>query len=174
MKSLKASAFVFLSFTLVLVLPLAAIAQTAVPMLINYQGELRSPSTGEPVPDGSYNMLFRIYDIESGGAPLWEGTHTDTNGNPVEVTNGIFSVILGSGTGNALEASLFDGADRWLEIKVGTETLSPRQQMTSVAYCIASENSRLPWRERSVGVRGINSWSFWQRHYFGHRRRSAY
>ncbi len=120
-----------------------AMAQEGVPFLINYQGDLTSPSTGEPVADGSYNMLFRIYDIESDGAPLWEGTHTDTNGNPVQVTRGILSVILGSGAGNELSSLIFNGADRWLEIQVGAETLLPRQRITSVAYSIASENSRL-------------------------------
>ncbi len=118
-------------------------AQNAVPMLINYQGELRSPSTGEPVPDGSYEMLFRIYDLELGGAPLWEGTYSSLNGNPVQVTRGILSVILGSGTGNELSSSIFNGADRWLEIRVGAETLSPRQRITSVSYSLVSENSRL-------------------------------
>jgi len=143
MKTLTTPAFVLLSFAIVLILPLAAIPQTAVPMLINYQGDLTSPSTGEPVADGSYNMLFRIYDIESDGAPLWEGTHTNTNGNPVQVTRGILSVILGSGAGNELSSSIFNGADRWLEIQVGAETLSPRQRITSVSYSLISENSRL-------------------------------
>jgi hypothetical protein len=59
------------------------IAQTAVPMLINYQGELRSPTTAEPVPDGSYDMIFRIYTVQSGGTNLWEETHSTGNGNPV-------------------------------------------------------------------------------------------
>jgi hypothetical protein len=119
------------------------LSQNAVPLLINYQGDLRSPTTGEPVSDGSYDMAFRVYDVESGGAALWEGTHTAANSNPVVVANGIFSVILGSGTGNALDASLFEGADRWLEIEVAGEILSPRQRITSTAFSIVSQNSRL-------------------------------
>lgn len=118
-------------------------AQNAVPMLINYQGEIRSPTTGDPVTDGSYEMLLGIYDVEFGGTPLWEGTHSSLNGNPVDITDGIFNVILGSGTGNALDASVFNGADRWLEIRIGTEILEPRQRITSVAYSIRSEDSRL-------------------------------
>ena len=118
-------------------------AQSTVPMLINYQGELKSPSTGEPVGDGTYEMLFRIYDVEFGGTPLWVGTHSSLNGNPVELTGGIFHVILGSGTGNSMDNSIFSGPDRWLEIRVGMETLSPRQRITSVAYSVIAENSRL-------------------------------
>jgi len=117
-------------------------AQNAVPMLINYQGELRDPATGEPVADGPYDMLFRIHDVESGGSALWEGAHTAANGNAVEVRSGVCSVIIGSGPGNALDPSTFDGADRWLEIQVGTETLSPRQRITSVAFSIVSDTAR--------------------------------
>ncbi|MDP2895623.1 MAG: tail fiber domain-containing protein [bacterium] len=120
-----------------------ALSQTAVPLLVNYQGELRSPTTGEPLLDGSYNMVFRIFDAEPGGAALWQGVHSDINGNPVQVKNGIFGAILGSGSGNAMDASLFSGADRWLEIRVGMETLSPRQRIASAAYSMISENSRL-------------------------------
>lgn len=120
-----------------------ATAQSVVPMLINYQGELRSPATGELLSDGNYEMLFRIYDVEFGGTPLWVGTHSSLNGNPIEVTGGIFHVILGSGTGNALDSSIFNGPDRWLEIRIGMETLEPRQRITSVVYSMVAENSRL-------------------------------
>jgi len=143
MKSLNTLAFVFLSFALVLVLPVFAIAQTAVPMLLNFQAELRSPSTGEPVPDGTYSMLFRIYDVESGGSPLWEQVHSTLYGNPVQVANGMVQVLVGSGTGDPLTASIFNEADRWLEVRVEAETLTPRQRLTSVPYSIVSENSRL-------------------------------
>jgi len=142
MRTLGLSLSFLVGLLVLLALPSPVGSQTGVPMLVNFQGELRSPSTGQPVPDGNYDMLFRIYDVESGGAPLWTGTHTTTNGNPVQVANGIFSVALGSGTGNAMAASVFNGPDRWLEARVGTETLSPRQRITSVAYSLVSENSR--------------------------------
>ncbi|NQT84092.1 hypothetical protein HQ563_13785, partial [bacterium] len=48
------------------------IAQNAVPMLISSQGELRSPTTGEAVPDDDYDMTFFLYDVQFGGTPLWE------------------------------------------------------------------------------------------------------
>ncbi|MDP2896140.1 MAG: tail fiber domain-containing protein [bacterium] len=129
--------------TMISVAAQRAMAQEGVPLLINYQGDLGSPSTGEPVPDGDYDMVFRIYDVPGGGEMLWTGTHSTANGNAVAVSDGIFSVILGSGTGNALDASAFSEADRWLEIQVGAEVLSPRQRMTSVAYSIIAHNSRL-------------------------------
>ncbi len=109
-------------------------------MLINYQGELRSPTTGEPVPDGDYDMLFKIYPVASGGAPIWIGACLVADGTGVSVRNGRFSVILGSGAGNTLRASIFNQPDRWLEILIkgqaGLETLTPRQRITSVPYAI--------------------------------------
>ena len=143
MRTPELSPTFFVAFLIVFTLASPASSQTAVPMLVNYQGELRSPSTGEPVPDGSYDMVFWIYDAEFAGTAMWKGTHSDLNGNPVQVTGGIFSVILGSEAGNALTSSIFTGADRWLEIQVGAETLSPRQRITSVAYSLVSEDSRL-------------------------------
>lgn len=134
----------FLSVFLCLVATVTgALAQSFVPMLVNYQGDVRSPETGEPLPDGTWEMLFRIYDVEFGGTPLWVGTHSSLNGNPVEVTGGIFHVILGSGTGNSMDSSVFNGPDRWVEIRIGMETLEPRQRITSVAYSMVAENSRL-------------------------------
>jgi hypothetical protein len=136
MRNLKwlALAFAVMAFTGAITVP--GTAQDAVPMLINYQGELRSPGTGAPVADGSYDMLFRIYDIEFGGTPLWEGRYSKLNDNPIEVSNGIFSVLLGSGSGNKLDSRVFTGADRWLEIRIGSETLGPRQRIASVAYSL--------------------------------------
>ena len=142
MKNVKCFQCLFLFATLMTIIS-PAYAQTAVPMLINYQGELRDPVTGDPVADGSYDMVFRICEAESGGAAFWEGTHTAANGNAVQVANGRFSVILGSGAGNELDSSVFNGPDRWLEIEVGGETLSPRQRITSTAFSIVSENNRL-------------------------------
>ncbi len=127
----------------ILVISAKCIGQDGVPMLINYQGELRSPTTGDPIPDGSYEMLFRIYDVESGGTLLWEEVHSSLYDGAVAVTNGLFSVVLGTGTGDPLDASILDGDERWLEIRIGTETLSPRQRMTSTAYSIISEHSHL-------------------------------
>ncbi len=141
MKNLQLFSRFFLALTILATVAAPVAAQNAVPMLINYEGELRNPTTGEPVADGSYDMLLRIYDVESGGAALWEGTHTAANGNAVEVANGIFSVTLGSGAGNALDLSVFNGADRWLEIEVGTETLSPRQKITSTAFSFVSQQA---------------------------------
>ncbi len=140
---LRTSASLLIVPMILLGATLTASAQEAVPMLINYEGELRGSTTGDPVPDGPYSMRFQIYDVETGGIHLWEEIHSTLYGNAVEVTDGVFSVLLGSGTGDVLTASIFNGPARWLQIRVETETMSPRQRITSSAYSIISENSRL-------------------------------
>ena len=60
----------------------------AVPQQINYQGYL-ADSGGDPVPDGSYEMLFVIYAVSAWGTPLWSEAQT------VSVASGVYNVILG-------------------------------------------------------------------------------
>jgi len=51
------------------------------PSIINYQGALFDLATGDPVEDGDYVFLFSIYDVDTGGDPLWTETQRDTNSN---------------------------------------------------------------------------------------------
>ena len=90
-------------------------------LLISYQGRLTDdgdqPVTGTPA------MTFTIYT--AGGTSLWSEAHPT-----VTVTEGLFSVILGSQT--ALADSVFNGDDRYLGISVdGDDELSPRTLLTS-------------------------------------------
>ena len=56
---------------------------------INYQGKL-TDETGATVADGDYGMEFKLYTVPIGGTAIWTETSTST------VTNGLFSVMLGS------------------------------------------------------------------------------
>lgn len=84
--------FILLLFALTILLAWPAHAAQTTPYKINYQGRLTN-SAGTPMPDGSYNMRFRIADAASGGNILWLETRDTTN--RVVVTNGIFNVQLG-------------------------------------------------------------------------------
>jgi hypothetical protein len=98
-----------------------------VPKLINYQGSL-TDDTGSPVADGDYNMVFTIYDSESGGSGLWY-----SGIQPVHVENGQFSYLLGSV--NPLSQALFEDTARWLGIKVGSDPeIDPRTRLVTVPY----------------------------------------
>jgi hypothetical protein len=108
--------------------------QGGAPMLISYQGRLTDPTTGQPVADGNYSITFRIYTTQTDGSPIWSETQT------VSVSGGLFNVLLGSV--NPLSATVFSGTDRWLEVVVEGQTLSPRQRIASVAYSIQAEEAK--------------------------------
>ena len=61
----------------------------------------------------------------------------------VEVSRGLFNVLLGSTT--PLSASDFDGTSRWLELEVEGETLSPRVRIVSAPYAIQAEEAKNAW-----------------------------
>ena len=102
-----------------------------VPQTIDYQGRLADI-------DGNYlngviTVNFLIYNVETGGSALWIENHE------VNAANGIFHVQLG--LVSAFPVTLFDSADRWLELIVGGETLSPRTCIASVPYSIKAETA---------------------------------
>lgn len=97
---------------------------------IPYQGRL-ADSGGTPV-TGMQNMEFRIYDVPTGGVPLWEELWT--GGNAVSVSDGLFSVLLGSL--NTSLTTVVQGHDElYLGVTVGTDSeMSPRVQLGSVPF----------------------------------------
>uniref|UniRef100_A0A7C4G9K3 Uncharacterized protein n=1 Tax=candidate division WOR-3 bacterium TaxID=2052148 RepID=A0A7C4G9K3_UNCW3 len=100
-----------------------------VPMFINYQGYL-TDTLGTPI-TATLAMRFSIYADSSGGAPLWSRDLSS-----VSVIQGVFSVKLPLAAG---DTSVFMGGQRrWLELRVGTWTLSPRTEITSMAYALRS------------------------------------
>jgi len=102
-----------------------------VPQTINYQGVLTQPS-GDPVPNGNYNLTFRLYDAAVAGTELWIEVQI------IPVENGIFNVILGDVTPFALD---FD-APYWLSIQVAVDPeLSPRVELTGVPYSSSSAST---------------------------------
>jgi hypothetical protein len=137
---------VLLSLVL-LTLPLLQWAQATPPSLVNYQGVLRS-ATGAPL-TGSYDMRFTFYSSSSGGDQILIDSHTVALSAPVTVTGGLFSVALGSGalsdgsgtgTYTSLAAAFRDYGTVWLDIVVGTETLTPRVQVVAAAYALNADN----------------------------------
>jgi hypothetical protein len=95
------------------------------PYTMNYQGYL-TDSRGTPL-DGEYDLAFRLYDADTGGDMEW-GTETHNN---VQVTNGLFQVVLGSTV--ALTPGVFDEA-LFLAVGVEGEWLDTRQPLRTVPY----------------------------------------
>lgn len=116
-------------------------AQT-VPYKVNFQGRLTNASG--TVLTGTYDMQFKLYTALTGGTLIWSETRTAANSNAVTVTNGLFSVLIGEGTAVAgssatLQAAVTANATMYMEVVVGSETLSPRSQFGSAAYAINSD-----------------------------------
>ena len=110
----------------------AAHATTGVNQEINYQGRLLN-TAGATVPDGSYNIEFKIYSGGTGcvgggsspcsGTALWTEDWLNHNSQGVTVTNGYFSVMLGGGSDSvALSTLNFNQTPLWLSINIGDTT----------------------------------------------------
>lgn len=95
--------------------------------VIAYQGRL-ADAAGNPL-TATYPMIFRLYNQNSGGTPLWEEQWTGSNS--VKVSDGLFSVMLGSLT--AIPTNLAENNNNlWLGITVGTDDeMAPRVQVGS-------------------------------------------
>ena len=103
------------------------------PTILNYQGLLTDPATGQPKPDGNYGMTFAVYDASPcSGSPGWSESQT------VQVSGGVFNVLLGSV--NPLSASVFSSPDRWFGVTVDGTPL-PCQRIASVAYAIQAQEA---------------------------------
>jgi hypothetical protein len=92
---------------------------------VNYQARL-ADNAGVPL-DGAYGMSFALYDAATEGTLIW-GPESHT---AVPVSDGLFSVGLGSQTSGGIPTTTWNG-DRYLEITVGGEKLAPRELIRSV------------------------------------------
>ena len=105
-------------------------AQTASTGTIAYQGRL-ADAGGNPLTD-TVNMTFRLYAAAGGGAPLWEEQWTGANS--VQVSDGLFNVMLGS-VNPIGQAVITGNSNLFLGITVGTDSeMSPRVQLGSVPF----------------------------------------
>jgi parallel beta-helix repeat protein len=98
---------------------------------ISFQGVLKT-SAGALVADDTYPMEFKLYTQLSGGTAVW--TETRTGANEVTVTDGIFSVDLGSVT--SLPGSIdFNTDSLYLGVNFNSDgEMSPRLRLTAAPY----------------------------------------
>ncbi|MBL51261.1 MAG: hypothetical protein CMG57_04825, partial [Candidatus Marinimicrobia bacterium] len=101
----------------------------SVPRRISYQG-LITKADGTPTDDGSYEVLFKIFDVADGGDAIW------FENQEVTVNSGIISTILGN-----TNPFSFIPKEAYLELTVDGSTLSPRQVLTSVFYSVLSDTA---------------------------------
>jgi hypothetical protein len=107
----------------------------AVPVVMSHQGRLLD-ATDHPL-TGTYTLTYSIYDVPTGGAPLWTEDHVG-----VSVVDGLFSVELGATV--PLSADVLSGSGgatvlRYLQVQVfGQSPISPRSQLLASPYAVAS------------------------------------
>lgn len=113
---------------LMLLLAAFGTALAAAPNLLQYQGRL-TDNAGVAL-NGAFNTTFTIYSDSAGTASLWTETRS------VTYANGLFSLTLGTGT--AIPATVSNGADRFLGIKVAPDAadMLPRQRLAAVAFTL--------------------------------------
>lgn len=101
---------------------------------LSFQGRLEN-SSGTPITSAT-NMVFKLFTASSGGTELYSTGTCSIDPD----TDGVFSTQIGSTCGSAITSSVFtENADVWLEVTIGAETLSPRQQIATVAYALNAE-----------------------------------
>jgi len=135
---------IFLLFGLVLFFAFANIfnkkaAAADAPLVISYQGKLLINSK---LATTTQDMKFVLYDAISGGNVLY--TASGTIGSPQAVSNtpfqGIFSINLGDTNTNPLEPAIFsNNTSVYLEVRVGSDTLTPRKRITATPYAFNSK-----------------------------------
>jgi len=93
-----------------------------------YQGRITNIA-GEPITD-SNTVVFTIYPDSVEGFPLWTEVLT-----VVPDAEGVFTIELGTKT--LLSSTVFNGAKRYLALKVGLDPeMKPRQLLSSGPYAL--------------------------------------
>lgn len=121
---LKFKSFTILSFLLFSVTILAQI-----PVTFNYQGILKT-ADGNIVPDGTYNLTFKLYPSADGGNPEFSETQS------IEITDGIINATLGK-----VSNIKFTSARHpiWLGITIGNgDELQPLIELNAVPYSLST------------------------------------
>lgn len=96
---------------------------SALAQAFTYQGHLRQ--SGSPV-NANLTITFTLFNHPTNSGPAQVGAPITQN---VSVQNGLFTVELNFG-------AVWDGSDRWMEIRVGSTTLSPRVKINPTPYAI--------------------------------------
>ncbi|HQR12505.1 MAG TPA: tail fiber domain-containing protein [Casimicrobiaceae bacterium] len=121
------------------------LALAQVPDKLNYQGRL-TDAASQPV-NATVPMVFKLYSVASGGSALYSEAQS------VTVSNGIFSVAIGSVTPLALP---FD-VPYYIGVSVGADPeMTPRQALLAAAYAQRADMANTLAATASVGGGQIN------------------
>ncbi|TRZ50089.1 hypothetical protein D4S03_07305, partial [bacterium] len=115
--------------------PSSAALPTVPRRQLSFQGRLTS-SSGTPITT-AVDVVFKLWSHLTAGSQLYTSGTCSITPDP----NGIFNTLIGNGTcGSEITGTVFtDNRDVYLEVAVGVETLTPRQQIATVGYALNSE-----------------------------------
>lgn len=100
-------------------------AEGVIPERINLQGILRDGG-GNPVADGSYSVIFTIYNADVGGTVFWAETTS------VATADGLFNIRLGA-TNPIPDTAI--RLNTWLGITLSPDPeMTPRTRLTAVSH----------------------------------------
>ncbi len=137
------------SFLVVLIIFTCAAIAFAVPNQIAFQGRLNT-DIGTPI-EGSFPVVFSLYDVPTGGTPVWTESQT------VEFNSGLFVVQLGSVT--PIPDETFTGGTFYIEMTIDGELLESRKPLTSVPYAFNALNAETgddDWQIDGIDMRNLN------------------
>ncbi len=122
-----------LSFILVTFLIITKVVIAGVPYLINYRGNLIE--SGSPV-NGTKTINFQIYDMPTGGAPLWE-----SGSKSIDILNGAVAYTFGLDNASAFSNIDWKNKEIYLQVIVEGNPLTPRERLGSVGYAIVAQEA---------------------------------
>ncbi len=94
--------------------------------VMSYQGRL-TDAAGQPL-NGNFQFTFRLYNASTAGTSIYTETQT------IPVVNGLFDTSVGPTTILASMRPEDLAQPLWLEVTIGTETLTPRQRLLGSPY----------------------------------------
>jgi YVTN family beta-propeller protein len=112
-----------------------AMAQSAIPMLVNYSGVLTG-ANGAPW-SGVAGVTFLLYKDQQGGAPLWMETQ-----NVTPDRRGHYTVTLGATSSEGIPAHVFaNGEARWLAVEGEGLAEPARVPLVAVPYALKAKDA---------------------------------
>jgi len=125
--------------------------------LVNYQGLLTDENG--PVNGSVTSVSFELFLTSTGGQRVWGETHAT-----IDVADGIFNVLLGSGTpfsgSPPINGVDFTAGELWLQISIERVPMSSRQRITGVFHAFSSDTLTIPCPEEgSLLAKSASGWN---------------
>ena len=107
-----------------------------VPRTISYQAALADVA-GNPLKDGDYSIIVRLYSDKSGSRCVWHDTYR------VHTTHGVVNINLGSGTTPLPDATTMSSS-LWLGVQLdGSEEMKNYSELSAAPYALTVPNGAI-------------------------------